>query len=47
VAFGDAVRELGGGGRDGDHEDEVEQQLEPARRAVRFVDRARSSGRGS
>ncbi|GAA3687737.1 hypothetical protein GCM10022267_88120 [Lentzea roselyniae] len=36
------MRELGGGGRDGDHEDEVEQQLELARRAVRFVDRARA-----
>jgi hypothetical protein len=42
MAVGDAVRELGGGGRDGDHEDEVEQQFELARRAVRLVDRARA-----
>ena len=31
VALGDPVRELVGDGRDGDHEGEVEQQLELAR----------------
>ena len=42
VPAGDAVRELGGQRGNRDHEGEVEQQLEFAGGAMRFVDRARA-----